>query len=146
MISAGKSFEKNRLAGHGKGSFFESLFDLFQAGFFVVEIDDQNVRLLNVMLADAVNFLQDRPYPLAGASGVTPGDGHLNDPLNREGRMNREHEKKYQEKTSDFLHRKLPFWIRRLNTPTSRKMQRQFQLTGPALFEIQHQNGGRKNL
>jgi len=69
--------------------------DEFQACFFVIKRDDQNVRLLNLMLPDAFNFLQDSPYPFAGASGITPGYGHLNDFLSRKGRRNRQHENKY---------------------------------------------------
>jgi len=51
----------------------------FEACFFVIKSDDQNIRLLNLMLPDAFDFSQDRPYPVAGASGITAGYGHLND-------------------------------------------------------------------
>jgi len=33
---------------------------------------------------DAVYFLQDSPYPFAGASGKTPGNGQLHDSFRRE--------------------------------------------------------------
>jgi hypothetical protein len=46
------------------------------------------------MLFDAVNFLQDRTYPFACASGITPGDGQLHDLFRRAGNSRDRQQKK----------------------------------------------------
>jgi len=45
------------------------------------------------MLFETVNFLQDSPYPFAGASGKTPGNGQLHNFFRSIGRKRLQHQK-----------------------------------------------------
>lgn len=73
-----KGLQINRLAFHGKITCFQCLHDSIQAGLFIVKNDQQDIRLLCLMLFDAVNFLQDSPYPSVRASRKTFRNSQLN--------------------------------------------------------------------
>ena len=63
-----KGFQINRPALHGKSPFLQCLPDRLKTGLFIVKNDQQDIRLTRLMFFDAVNFLQDSPYPSIGAS------------------------------------------------------------------------------
>ncbi|HCS77799.1 MAG TPA: hypothetical protein DIW05_08975 [Syntrophaceae bacterium] len=82
-----KGFQINQLAFHGKIACFQCLHDSIQIGLFIVKNDQQDIRLLCLMLFDAVNFLQDSPYPSVRASRKTSRNSQLNNPFLGAGRI-----------------------------------------------------------
>lgn len=56
-----------------------------QACLFVIKDDNQIIRLPCLMFLNAFNFFQDSPYPFAGASGETLGNGQLDDSFRSNG-------------------------------------------------------------
>jgi len=77
----------DRFAIHRKSSFFQFTDYDLQACLFIIEGNDQNIRMLDLMGFDTVNFLKDSTYPFACASGKASGNRHLNNSLGRAGRI-----------------------------------------------------------
>ncbi|PKN88080.1 MAG: hypothetical protein CVU51_04710 [Deltaproteobacteria bacterium HGW-Deltaproteobacteria-1] len=83
----------DRFAVHRKRPFFQLTDYNLQARLFVIECNDQKVRMLDFMGFDTDNFLKDRTYPFACASGKASGNRHLHDSFGRAGRVRQGYEK-----------------------------------------------------
>ncbi|MHB8137366.1 MAG: hypothetical protein ACYDGO_03140 [Smithellaceae bacterium] len=83
----------DRFAVHRKRPFFQFTDYDLQARLFVIEGNDQKVRMLDLMSFDTINFLKDRTYPFACASGKAAGNRHLHDSFDRTGRVRQGYEK-----------------------------------------------------
>jgi hypothetical protein len=75
----------DRFAVHRKRPFLQFTDYDLQARLFVIEGNDQKVRMLDLMGLNTVNFSKDRTYPFACTSGKASGNRHLNDSLGRAG-------------------------------------------------------------
>jgi hypothetical protein len=75
----------DRLAVHGKRPFFQFTDNDHQACLFVIEGNDQNIRMLDLVVLHTINIFKDSTYPFACASGKASGNRHLNGSLGRVG-------------------------------------------------------------